>query len=778
MILNMLRKDLAHNKGITIALIAFVVLACLLIATGTRMIMDLTGSLQQLFVQSKTPHVVQMHDGQWNEEQLTQWSKNNEMVKQYQFVPMLNIDGSNVTMAGQNEGSSIMDMYFVRQNTQFDFLLNLKGEQVVVDEGEIAVPIYYMEQRQLQIGDQLHFTGERFDRTYTIVDYVRDSQMNASIVHSKRFVIHDSDFQLLQQHIGQVEYLFEFRLHDYSQLSTFIQSYADADLPNQGPMIDYALFKMLNAITDGLIAAVVIIVSVILIGIALLCIRFTLLATLEEDYRSIGVMKAIGISHSVISSMYMVKYIFISIVAAIIGYGLSLYIYSIFSGNMWLYLGEVPATISTYVVTIGAVMLVIGLVVLFCMNVLRKFKRIAVVEALRSGSMKDTVVRKNRMPLSQSSSLPLSIFLGLKDIIQRPKIFRLLFTLFVITTFIAIVPLNFLTTIQSPSFISYMGIGQSDIRIDLRSTSNIEQRYEQLLTYAQKDKDVVKLAGMQSSQYKMKNEEEGTYENITVERGEFTVFPLDYLEGRAPMYEGEIALSYTNSKELGKGLDDLLILRLDQRDVAITVVGIYQDITNGGRTAKANLDHPGEATLWYVINLDVADDANLTNKIKQYEEQFSPAKVTDLQGYLNQTLGNTTKQLQLVTWLAIAVAIIIIVLITTLFMKLIIAKDKHNINIMRNIGISERTIGGKYIVISLVVIFISILLGLLFAHLLGQPFVSILMSFFGASKITFIVNPLWAYLYCPLLLIATAVITTLGNIMFMDKRRASRMTVE
>ena len=778
MILNMLRKDLSQNRGVTITLMAFVILACLLIAIGTRMIMDLTGSLQQLFVQSKTPHVVQMHEGEWNKEKLTQWSENNDMIEQYQFVPMLNIDGSKITMAGQNEGSSIMDMYFVKQNEQFDYLLNLEGQRINIGKGEIAVPIYYMEQRHLRIGDQLHLNGDRFDRTYTIVDYVRDSQMNASIVHSKRFVIHDSDFNFLQQHIGQLEYLFEFRLHDYSQRSSFIQTYTEAEMPNQGPMVDYSLFKMLNALTDGLIAAVVIIVSVILIGIALLCVRFTLLATLEEDYRSIGVMKAIGISHSVISSLYMVKYIFISIVAAVIGYGLSLYIYSIFSRNIWLYLGEVTATVSTYMVTISSVMLVIGLVILFCINVLRKFKRIAVVEALRSGSMKDTVVRSNRMTLSKRSSMPLSILLGLKDIIQRPKTFRLLLALFVITTFIAIVPLNFLTTIQSPSFISYMGIGQSDIRIDLRSSPDIEQRYEQLLTYAQRDKDVVKLAGTQSSQFKIKNEEEGTYENLTVELGEFTVFPLDYVEGRAPIYEGEIALSYTNSKELGKVVDDQLIFRLGQRDVPITVVGIYQDITNGGRTAKANLQYSGEATLWYVVNLDVGDNVNLAYKIKQYEEQFATAKVTDLQGYLNQTLGNTIKQLQLVTWLAVAVALIIIVLITTLFMKLIIAKDKQNINVMRNIGISKRIIGGKYIVISLVMIIISILLGLLFAHILGQPFVSMLMSFFGASKITFIVNPLLAYLYCPLLLIVVAVITTLCNTVFMDNSRIAKMNVE
>ncbi|MDR0922014.1 MAG: hypothetical protein LBM95_06505 [Lactobacillales bacterium] len=52
---------------------------------------------------------------------------------------------------------------------------------------------------------------------------------------------------------------------------------------------------MVTALSDGLIAIVIILVSILLVGIALFCIRFILLVVIEEDYREIGIMKALGI---------------------------------------------------------------------------------------------------------------------------------------------------------------------------------------------------------------------------------------------------------------------------------------------------------------------------------------------------------------------------------------------------------------------------------------------------------------------------------------------------
>ena len=57
------------------------------------------------------------------------------------------------------------------------------------------------------------------------------------------------------------------------------------------------------------------------------------------------------------------------------------------------------------------------------------------------------------------------------------------FLVFFVCTFIVTVPINFYNTVKSPSFINYMGVGRSDIRIDLQYADNIDTRFNSVISY-------------------------------------------------------------------------------------------------------------------------------------------------------------------------------------------------------------------------------------------------------------------------------------------------------
>jgi len=107
----------------------------------------------------------------------------------------------------------------------------------------------------------------------------------------------------------------------------------------KGTAITYSLLKLMNSLTDGIVAVVIILIAILLILIAALCLRFTMLATIEEDYREIGVMKAIGIHSRDIRRLYLTKYVVIAAAACMCGYVLSLFVGGIFTGNITLYMG-------------------------------------------------------------------------------------------------------------------------------------------------------------------------------------------------------------------------------------------------------------------------------------------------------------------------------------------------------------------------------------------------------------------------------------------------------
>lgn len=777
MLLRMLRNDIKRKKGITASLFIFVLLAALLVSSGSRMIMELTSSIQYLFSESKTPHFVQMHAGELDQAKVISWAEADPNVEQHQIVEMVNIDGANLFLGAESEKNSVMDIDFVTQNQDFDYLLNLNSEMIQVNDGEIAVPVYYMQQNKLRIGEQVRIDNGSFKRSYTIVDFVRDAQMNPSVIHSKRFIVSPAALEELKQGVGEMEYLIEFRLKEPGRIGEFTQAYQNAGLPNAGPVVTYGLFQLLNAMTDGVIAAVIILVSLVLILIAMLCIRFTMLATIEEDYREISVMKAIGIAEKDIKKLYLMKYVFMAGLASLLGYVISLGVNKLFVSNILLYLGKAPATLLHFAVPLLASGLIFAMVVLFCRTVLRRFRSISAVEALRTGSLGDNQIIRNRLNLSRNRWSSVPVFLGLKDVVQRVRMFRLLLFVFVVSSFIMIVPINFLNTLKAPSFISYMGVGQSDIRIDLRHTDDVEQRYNNLINQIKTDEDIKTYSPLVTSQFKVRNAE-GSYDNLSVETGDFSIFPLSYVNGNAPATTNEIALSDANSSELGLKTGEQLTLLVNGRNQVMTVSGIYQDVTNGGKTAKALLPYNKDSVLWYVVSLDLKDRSQMAAKIAEYETSYSPAKVTDLQGYLDQTLGGTIQQLKLVTVLALAIGVFISILITSLFLQMLVAKDSNDIAVLRSLGFALSKIKLKYVVMSLVILIVGVAAGTILSNTLGPLLVSAIMSTFGASKISFVINPVQAYILCPLLLAGTIVLTAWISIQSIKETSISKMIAE
>lgn len=631
---------------------------------------------------------------------------------------------------------------------------------VDVRKGEIGVPIYYMQKYNLRIGDKIWVDKNKNELEFTISAFVRDVQMNPSIVSSKRFVISNEDFERIKRNFRKSEYLIEFQLTDVNKINEFQNLYESSNLPQKGPSITYSLFKTLNSLTDGIIAAVLIIISALLMLIAMLCIRFTITTSMEEDYREIGVMKAIGITSKDIQKLYVTKYVVISAGGCICGYILSLFVTKIFTSNITLYMGAADKSILHNVVSLIITTLLFLVVILFCRIILRKFRGITAIDALQSRNKLGIRKRRNSFSLNRSKSKNINIFIGIQDVIKRFKLYRVLSIVLIIAVFMIVVPVNFLYTIQSPKFVNYMGTGKSDIRIDLQQTENIEKRFKDVISYLQNDDEVEKYATFVTSTFKMVSAD-GTHENLHVEVGDFTQFPLDYMQGRAPKNEDEIALSYINANELKKNVGDKVFLFVEGKEKALTISGIYQDVTNGGKTAKASFSYNKENILWYVVNVDLKLNVGLQEKVKEYKQNFSSAKITDTDDYLTQTLGETIKQLRLVTQVAILIAILISVLITAMFFKMLLAKDSFQILIMKSIGFSSKDIRIQYVTRSIVIVLIGIVTGTVLAATFGEMLVSWLGSFMGAAHIKFVVNPIVSYVICPAILFICVTATTL-----------------
>lgn len=752
MYFRILRNDILKSKAITFTTMIFVAAASMLVSLAVILAVNLSGALDTLMTKSETPHFMQMHSGDIDRARLKSFAEQHNNVEEYQVVEFLGMDGAHIILGDNSLADSVQDNGFSLQNEKFDYLLDLNGKIINnVSDGELYVPVTFMKDSTVQVGEKAVISGKEF----TVAGFLRDSTMNSSLSASKRFLVSNNDFAEIKD-FGSIEYLIEFRLKDFSAIGEFETAYASAGLEANGPTVTYTLFKTMNAISDGMMIAVILLVSALVVTIAFMCIRFTLLTKIEDDYREIGVMKAIGMRISDIKRIYLAKYLGLAAIGSILGFILSVMFQGVLLENIRLFIGESKNSSYANVLGVIGILLVFLAIIAYVNGVLKRFRKISAAEALRFGTSQVKTNDAKRFSLVRNRLFSTNVFLGIKDVLARKKLYATILIVLVISAFIIIVPQNLHSTISSKSFIQYMGIGNYDMRIQANSSDNTDEIEKTI----ESDDAVSKYAVLTTKTFKVKARN-GLEENIKVELGDHSAFPIEYSEGRAPSRDDEIALSAINAGELSTKIDEIITLVIEGKEKKLTVTGIYSDVTNGGKTAKAVFTDNSAKVMWTILCVELLDKSLVDRKVAEYSDRFDFAKTSDIDKFVSQTLGSTIRSVEIASYAAVTVALVITVLVTILFMKMLVAKDRPSIAIMKALGFTNSDIRAQYVSRSVFVLIVGIILGTLLANTLGEFLAGVLISSFGASTFNFTVNPFTAYLLSPLMMIFIALIATM-----------------
>lgn len=740
-------NDIKKSKLISITITAFILLAAMLTSLAAILSVSLFTSIDSMMENAVTPHFLQMHSGEINRQQLLNFADKQGNVQDFQVSSFLNIEGAEIVIGESSLAGSIQDNGLSVQSERFDFLLGLDGNIIRPAQGEIYVPLYYMKNGQANIGDSVVIHGIGFK----VAGFLRDSQMNASMISSKRFLVNESDFKKMKE-FGKQEYLIEFRLTAPSAVSSFEEAYLAAGLPANGPpAITYSLFKMANAIDDGIMIAVLMLTSILVIIVGFLCIRFTLLAKVEDDYREIGVLKAIGLRTRSIKQLYLAKYGALAGTACIVGFVLSLFLKEPFLENIRLYMGESDSSGLGLVLGMLGALIIFFVVILYVNGVLRRFKKISAAQAIRFGAPQEKTKATRGFRLSANRIISPNIFLGIKDILSRKKLYVTMLMVLIISSFLMIVPQNIYNTISQRNFMAYMGIGECDMRVDIQQTDNIAGKTEELASSMSQDSEIKEYAVLKSYMFDMPMKD-GTVGKLKVELGDHSVFPIKYSIGRAPQSKSEIAISKFVAEDLGISLNDKIVLIVDNQKKALTVCGVYSDITNGGKTAKAIFDISDGNILWSIIPVKLHSGVDVHGKVVEYKNRLSYAKVADIDEYIKQAFGGITDAVQKASYASIAAAVILTMLVTLLFMKMLLTKDRYSIAVLKSLGFKTAEIRVQYLAKAFAVLIVGILIGTILANTLGEFVGAGLIASFGASTFRFVVNPIFAYLFSPVLM--------------------------
>ncbi|MFD2877910.1 ABC transporter permease [Paenibacillus rhizoplanae] len=180
-------------------------------------------------------------------------------------------------------------------------------------------------------------------------------------------------------------------------------SFANSDLPVNFE-VDKALVTM-TYMTDRIISAMMFAISVFLIFIAFLTLRFTIVSTLQDEYKEIGVMKAIGFRNRAIKQLYLTKYTGLACLGGILGLGISLPLTTLMSRRTSQYM-ILPGGSTSIMISAVSTVVMIAFILLFCLLCMRKINKASAIDAIRQGQTGERFKASRSIHLHRSRFLP------------------------------------------------------------------------------------------------------------------------------------------------------------------------------------------------------------------------------------------------------------------------------------------------------------------------------------------------------------------------------------
>ena len=751
MLTRLLKADLARGTVVAATLTALIALASMLMSAGTSLVVDSLAATSRLSTQAKLPDLVQMHAGTVDSETIDQWAATRSDIADHEVIKTLPVPRQELTINGRNQSESYNEPAFVTSPKRLDLLLDDQGNPVDPKPGEVVLPIHYRAIEAANVGDTVTVTAGGRTTTLKVVGFARDAQMNAAMIPSKRLVISSEDFSTLEQQIAEPEYLIEFILADGARPGSVINSYKEeAGLPSNGQDLSASMIELANSLNTMLIVAVALVVAIVLAVVAMLALRYTVLAAIESDLAQIAVLKAIGAPHSRIRSLYVIKYLALSAVGATVGYAAGQPLATKLEAPTTLYLGTPPRTVWSVGIPILAVLVLAAVIVGFTWLSLRRIGRISAIEALRSGTSASLRPRRQRWRLSGVRRLPVQVWLGAREALRPSN--ALLLGVLALCTFTMVLPTNVSTTLSNPQVATYLGVGQADLRIDVRTgvqdLATVEKEIDS-------DPRVTQHTTVLRRSYKMSTSR-GGWEPVIIDIGNHGAFPMKYISGHRPTTDDEVSLSYSQAKATGAKEGSTVTVQTADGDKDLTVTGVYQDITNNGKTAKATFDD-GAPALWQVIYADTHSTGQASAFARDLNERYPGVQAIGMNQYASQFFGATGSQVHRITMMACAIALGLSFLITVLFTVLIVSRERPQLGVLLALGCTRGAIARQYLIRFGVLALTGIALGLLGSFTLGASAIGAVMSSRGAPDPQLLPNPWLVGLLLPGALLATVI---------------------
>ncbi len=779
MYLRILKKDLKRKKTMNVILLIFVILAATFIASSANNLITVSTALDNFFEKADVPDYWFASTNAADVGRFEDFAKENGY--DYSISRLIQIEPRNIFVEGEKlEYSNTMCLSTLGGIKIFD----KNNEEIThISDGELYVTnhIFTSTENDFHVGGKIFISQNGVEKEFTIKGYTKDALFGTAMVGMSRFLISDNDAALFDIENAAVCSSVEVHTDDADYLDKF-----NAQGLNTIMSIDRSMFKM-TYLMEILIAGILLVVSVCLILISMVILRFIINFTITEEFREIGVMKAIGIKNFAIRGLYIVKYFAIAVIGTAVGLALSFPLSRLMISGVSQKI--VISSGDNYLINIGAAILAAVIVVLFSYMCTRKIRKFSPIDAIRSGETGERYKKKGILRLGKSH-MPTVPFMALNDIFSGIKNYISMIIIFILGTLLVIIPVNTINTLRSDRLITIFNMVESDHVISQELLFNpnednkamVERKFAEVREmFAENGIDV---DVFQEIMFRANIAKGGKRTNsISFQgMGGVTADMYTYLEGTPPQNVHEVALTHLTAGQIDAHIGDDVEIKIGDDTRTYTVTAINQSMNNMGEGVRfhqdAELDY-NYATGSFGIQVnykDNPDKAEIAERKALLEKLYPDATVYTPGEYIGYMIGNVADQLDGIKILILSIILGINALVAVLMVKSFITKEKSEIALLKAIGFKNNPLTLWQTLRIGIVLIVSVLTGALVSSPLSSVIITPIFGMMGALSIEYEIRAVEVYLAFPLIMLGVTALAAFISAQGLRKISSSQIS--
>lgn len=808
MFFTMLKNDLKQNKGLNLILFLFMTAAAALVfISSVQLYSELTGRKRTNDI-CRLPDTLLLSDSgaggrAEKDRQIRQLLNEESNVRGYAVSEVIRLRWQLIDFADFSAEDCDNFYYSTHLLSKMprdaDLVYDINDKPFYVESGTIALPLALRDMTGAKTGDTLRLTTEKGSvYEFRIARFYKEN-----FDQKLRYLVSDADYELLS-----AEYPVKTDVYGLYLYKTDSASHSAMMTPFSKVRINYQTFRRGNLSNDEvmmyIISAAMAAISVFAILIILMTVRFTMISAMKAEEKEIGMMRAIGVDSFSFRWLFAAKYIGFAVIGGILGIAaglpLSRAVLRLFSNNVLF-----PPFGIILMIGVISVLVLIGIMILFAMLMMRRIRRISVMDALRGTSPANAAGKDHNggMLLQKRRKMPVPLYLALTDLWKQKKRYLFLVLSYTFGAVIMLTVVYLRHTCISLEYMQYWGINHIDFSPDFSPA--MEEEYSErsiregkyLWELVNEDLEQADIPAHVNTYYSTFAEWQ-TGEQIircSMRFGDRQNDRYLYTAGsRVPEKENEIAISDYSASLYGTHIGDtvtLTILEWDdsegemhikKHDSEFVVTGLlrYMEMNNNQPLILCGLEYERAAPRGMGrsgIYID-APESERDAVFSRIEALYGAEHVMDQQEYIRYQLADYDKLFTQLIRIMSSMVIVVTLLITVLYLNIFISEDQSEIALLRAVGFSGGSLRLWLAIRMLLLTVGSAAAGILLANTAVQALGGLLFRIVRMNGFRFRPDWLFTFAGMPVILLAAVMLPALLKLRQIQKINLRSMTDE